>query len=97
MSNDLLFPIIPREGKSPIVNEEMKVKRIQKKERAHEIEEDEEHPLSTKERDARENQKKQHNKQQSAPEEPHDLTDDEGEDEVNEQEKKGPPHLDIFV
>ena len=40
MSNDLLFSIIPREGKTPVVTDE-RVKRVSKEARAKQLSEDE--------------------------------------------------------
>ncbi|QHJ13761.1 hypothetical protein FX988_04041 [Paraglaciecola mesophila] len=40
MLNDLLFSILPREGKSPIAHDELKVKKIDKKEALKNIDED---------------------------------------------------------
>ena len=42
MLNDLLFSILPREGKSPIAHDELKVKKIDKKDALKHIDEDDE-------------------------------------------------------
>ncbi|GAB2683793.1 hypothetical protein Q4574_08210 [Aliiglaciecola sp. 3_MG-2023] len=58
MSSDLIFSVLPREGKVAIEKDELKVKQVEKEAKLRELN-DEEKALNTEERDARE---KYHNK-----------------------------------
>lgn len=70
MSSDLLFYILPREGKVPIKPEEQKVQEVSKDAVLRPLN-DEEQELHAEERDAREKeQRKQKKKQKSSPAEP---------------------------
>lgn len=57
MSNDLLFSVLPREGKSPIEKDELRVKQVDKEANLRALN-DEEKELHAEERDAREKYQK---------------------------------------
>jgi len=63
MLNDLLFSILPREGKSPIAHDELKVKKIDKKDALKHIDEDDE--LYRPDKDDPREKRRQRNNQES--------------------------------
>ena len=95
MTSDLLFSVLPREGKVPIAHDSQKVVRIDKQESLRTLS-DTEKELKGEEREAR--QKQQRNrKKQNIEQTPHSDQSD-AENASTEQEKpKGPKHLDIYV
>jgi hypothetical protein len=94
MTTDLLFSILPREGKVPIAHDSQKVVKIDRQEELHPLS-DEEKELKGEENEARKKQQKQ-NKKDKNPEPEPDQVKQQGDD--SEQRKpKGPKHLDIYV
>jgi hypothetical protein len=94
MSSDLLFSILPREGKVPIAHDSQKVVQIDKQEALRPLN-DEEKVLNGEEREAKKRQQKKQGKnpeQQSSD----DLTKN-IDNEVDSKHPKGPKHLDIYV
>jgi hypothetical protein len=92
MTTDLLFSILPREGKVPIAHDSQKVAKIDKQEPLSDLS-DEEKELKGEEREAREkNQQRNKNETSSEPECPNEKA-------VQDKQKKskGPKHLDIYV
>lgn len=86
MNNDLLFPILPREGRSNPVADEHKVEQVSKEARIREVKDDEKN-LTAEQREQREKQQQQ--KQQPTPKQPETSK----EDEIDAR----PGHLDIYV
>ena len=86
MNNDLLFPILPREGRSNPVADEHKVEQVSKEARIREVKDDEKN-LTAEQREQRE--KQQQKKQQTTPKQPETSK----EDEIDAR----PGHLDIYV
>lgn len=95
MSNDLIFSVLPREGKVPIEREELRVHQIEKEAKLRRLN-DEEKELNAEEREAREKYQKK--------------SDDENEKERKEKtqqpevdpeapviDKHGRKHLDIYI
>tara|TARA_R110001583_G_scaffold45909_3_gene144223 strand:- start:84 stop:386 length:303 start_codon:yes stop_codon:yes gene_type:complete len=60
MTSDLLFSILPREGKEPIAHDELKVKKIDKKDALRKINEDDE-PYHPDKDDPREKKRQRQN------------------------------------
>ena len=89
MSSDLIFPILPREGKAPMPHDEQKVQRVSKEAKLRRLN-DEEKELNAEEREAREKQQKKKkakkDEQQAASSEPQKKDDD-----------NDGTHLDIYV
>lgn len=95
MSSDLLFSVLPREGKVPIAHDSQKVVRIDKQENLRTLS-DEEKELKGEEKEAR--QKQQRNRKKHPPEQTPNAEQGDAENVGTEQEKpKGPKHLDIYV
>ena len=96
MTTDLLFSILPREGKVPIAHDSQIVAKIDRQEQLRALS-DEEKELKGEERDARKKQQKFNNSEQSPEQEPNpDQVDEEGVD-TEQNKPKGPKHLDIYV
>jgi hypothetical protein len=96
MTTDLLFSILPREGKVPIAHDSQKVAKIDRQEALRPLS-DEEKELKGEERDARK-KNQQHNKNAHSPEQESSSEQVEKEDSDTDQKKpKGPKHLDIYV
>lgn len=96
MTSDLLFSILPREGKVPIAHDSQKVVQIDKQEPLKALS-DEEKELKGEEREARKKQQ-QHSERQNAAEHGGDSDSvDIEEDLVDQKKPKGPKHLDIYV
>jgi hypothetical protein len=96
MTTDLLFSILPREGKVPIAHDSQKVAKIDRQEELRALS-DEEKELKGEERDARK-KNQQHNKNAHSPEQEPTPEQVETEDSDTDQKKpKGPKHLDIYV
>ena len=96
MTTDLLFSILPREGKVPIAHDSQKVVKIDRQEELHALS-DEEKELKGEEKEARKKQQ-QHNKNKHSPEQESSPEQVEKEDNDTDQKKpKGPKHLDIYV
>lgn len=95
MTSDLLFSILPREGKVPIAHDSQKVEQIDKQEKLKALS-DEEKELKGEEREAR--KKQQQNKKERGEDKNSDLDQVESEGDSTQQKKpKGPKHLDIYV
>jgi hypothetical protein len=96
MTTDLLFSILPREGKVPIAHDSQKVAKIDRQEALRPLS-DEEKELKGEERDARK-KNQQHNKNAHSPEQESSSEQVEKEESDTDQKKpKGPKHLDIYV
>ena len=94
MSSDLLFPILPREGKVPMSHDEQKVQKVSKEASLRSLN-DEEKALNAEERDAREKYQSDHQKDKKSSAQSNVSTDDADQD--NREDKDSPPHLDIYV
>lgn len=94
MTTDLLFSILPREGKVPITHDSQKVAKIDRQEELHALS-DQEKELKGEEREARKKQQKQSQNEQS-PESEFDQIEQKGVD-TEQKKTKGPKHLDIYV
>jgi hypothetical protein len=96
MTSDLLFSILPREGKVPIAHDSQKVVQIDKQEPLKALT-DEEKELKGEEREARQKQQQENEKQQE--EKPAEQSEQVASDENTDETKKpkGPKHLDIYV
>ena len=92
MTTDLLFSILPREGKVPITHDSQKVVKIDKQETLRVLS-DEEKELKGEEREARKNNQ-QHNKNEKS-QEPDQV--DEKAIDTKQKKPKGPKHLDVYV
>lgn len=92
MTTDLLFSILPREGKVPIAHDTQKVAKIDKQEVLRALS-DEEKELKGEEKDARKKQQQQNENKQSPETEQVDI------DIIKTEQRKprGPKHLDIYV
>lgn len=96
MTSDLLFSILPREGKVPIAHDSQKVEQIDKQEHLKALS-DEEKELKGEEREARKKQQQRHkNEPDSEPEANPEQVDGENAD-TQQKKPKGPKHLDIYV
>jgi len=96
MTSDLLFSILPREGKVPIAHDSQKVEQIDKQEKLKALS-DEKKELKGEEREARKKQQQQ-NKKERDEDKKSNLEQVENESDNTEQKKpKGPKHLDIYV
>ncbi|GAC17782.1 hypothetical protein [Paraglaciecola arctica] len=97
MTSDLLFSILPREGKVPIAHDSQKVAKIDRQEKLRALS-DEEKELKNEEKDARKKQQQNKKEQSSEPESDTDTTQVNKVAEDSDQKKpKGPKHLDIYV
>lgn len=96
MTSDLLFSILPREGKVPIAHDSQKVVPVDKLEPLKALS-DEEKELKGEEREARKKQQQQHKKQQDEKPAPQPKQATSGENVDDSKKPKGPKHLDIYV
>ena len=96
MTTDLLFSILPREGKVPIAHDSQKVMKIDKQEKLRALS-DEEKELKGEEREARKKHQKQNEDKQSPEPESHSEEVDEETVDTEQKKPKGPKHLDIYV
>ncbi len=94
MSLDLLFSVLPREGKVPIAHDSQKVEQVQKQDALRALN-DEEKELKGEEREARQKQQQNASKEKK-PAQQQEASDDSQDNNV-ENKKKGPGHLDIYV
>jgi hypothetical protein len=90
MTTDLLFSILPREGKVPIVHDSQKVAKIDRQELLRPLS-DEEKELKGEEKDARKKQQQQNEQN------PQRDQVDKDSDESEHKKPSGPKHLDIYV
>ena len=97
MTTDLLFSILPREGKVPIAHDSQKVEKIDRQEKLRALS-DEEKELKNEEKEARKKQQQNENAQ-SAEQEPAPNSEQVDKEGVKTEQKntKGPKHLDIYV
>ncbi|MFT4746528.1 MAG: hypothetical protein ACI8XG_000601 [Congregibacter sp.] len=93
MTTDLLFSILPREGKVPIVHDSQKVAKIDRQELLRPLS-DEEKELKGEEKDARKKQQQQNEQNEQNPQ--RDQVDKDS-DESEHKKPSGPKHLDIYV
>jgi hypothetical protein len=94
MTSDLLFSILPREGKVPIAHDSQKVEQVDRQEKLRALS-DEEKELKNEEKESRKKQQQQHKNHQMP-----NQVDDETEqhlDDTEQKKPKGPRHLDIYV
>ncbi len=96
MSNDLLFSVLPREGKVAVTKEELKVKKVEKEAKLRRLN-DEEKSLVVDERDAREHQKKEPKSSNTDSTEDENNAKDHPEGEGITQDEHGNKHLDIYI
>lgn len=96
MSNDLLFSVLPREGKSPIEKDELRVKRVEKEAKLRALN-DEEKELNAEERDTREKYQKKPQQQAQDKQEENDDAAKEDDPELPSVDKHGRKHLDIYI
>lgn len=96
MTSDLLFSILPREGKVPIAHDSQKVVQIDKQEAMRALS-DEEKELKGEEKEARKQQQQRHENEQSAEQQTTPEPDEHAEDEGDQKKPRGPKHLDIYV
>ena len=94
MTTDLLFSILPREGKVPIAHDSQKVEQIDRQEKLRALS-DEEKELKGEEREARKKQQKQNEKDKNPEPEPDQVK--QQRDDPEQNKPKGPKHLDIYV
>jgi hypothetical protein len=92
MTTDLLFSILPREGKVPVAHDTQKVAKIDKQEALRALS-DEEKELKGEEKDARKKQQQQ-NKNKPCCEPDHVAKDNV---ETKRKQSRGPKRLDIYV
>lgn len=95
MSNDLLFSVLPREGKSPIEKDELRVKQVEKEANLRALN-DEEKELNAEEREAREKYQKKNTAGLKD-----DTSENEDENKVDPElptiDEQGQKHLDIYI
>jgi hypothetical protein len=96
MTSDLLFSILPREGKVPIAHDSQKVAKIDRQEKLRALS-DEEKELKNEEKEARKKQQQQNENEQSSEQEPKPDKADEESVDTEQKKPKGPKHLDIYV
>jgi hypothetical protein len=101
MTSDLLFSVLPREGKVPIKHDTQKVEKIDKQNKLKPLS-DEEQELHVEEREARQQQQDQHHpasskKAPSKQEGQSPDSDNQAMDDSATKKPKGPKHLDIYV
>ncbi|WP_299079385.1 hypothetical protein [uncultured Paraglaciecola sp.] len=96
MTSDLLFSVLPREGKVPIAHDSQKVAQVEKQEKLRSLS-DEEKELKGEERDARKKQQQQKENEQDSEQEANSEQVNLDNDELEKQQPKGPKHLDIYV
>ena len=96
MVNDLLFSVLPREGKVPIAHDSQKVAKIDKQE-ALRVLSDEEKELKGEEREARQKQQKGSDKKHNPESEASTVQADDDSASSKNKPPKGPKHLDIYV
>lgn len=100
MTSDLLFSVLPREGKVPIAHEKQKVHKIDKQGKLKPLS-DKEQELKAEEREAR--QQKQKQKDEGAELESIEVKEENTEQTLADESQtktgkdKGPKHLDIYV
>ncbi|GAB5378695.1 MAG: hypothetical protein Alis3KO_03710 [Aliiglaciecola sp.] len=95
MSNDLLFSVLPREGKTAIEKEELRVKQVDKEAKLRRLN-DEEKELNAEEREAREKYLKNPEDNADKEEKPKDVK-PEVDPELPTTDKHGRKHLDIYI
>ncbi|MFT5838793.1 MAG: hypothetical protein ACI9UT_001289 [Flavobacteriales bacterium] len=96
MSSDLLFSILPREGKVAISHDSQKVAKIDKLECLRVLNDDEK-VLKGEEKEARKKQQQRNKKEQSPEQEVDPDKVDEGAIDTKQKKRKGPKHLDFYV
>ncbi|MFT4937626.1 MAG: hypothetical protein ACI88A_000643 [Paraglaciecola sp.] len=105
MSSDLLFSILPRQGKVPMSHDEQKVQQVSKLAKLRALS-DEEKELHAEELELHEKYQSQkdsqaHTKQENSSQTPQETieagTQEASKEEPTEKKGKGPKHLDIYV
>ena len=96
MTTDLLFSILPREGKVPIAHDSQKVAKIDRQEVLRALS-DEEKELKGEERDARKKQQQQNQQNVENDKSPEPDQVDKDSDGSEHKKPRGPKHLDIYV
>lgn len=94
MSNDLLFSVLPREGKVAMTRDEFKVQQVSKEASLRQLS-DEEKELKAEERESRQQQQKKKQKKHSEAEQQAETNTEQS--QPQDDDDQGPPHLDIFV
>jgi hypothetical protein len=97
MSNDLLFSVLPREGKVPIAQDDQTVKRVSKEAKLRQLN-DEEKTFSADEREAREKHPKGQTSSKSASDDS-DSADKSEKEKLEEQtlDEHGQKHVDFYI
>lgn len=97
MTSDLLFSILPREGKVPIAHDSQKVVKIDKQEKLKALS-DEEKELKGEEREAKKKKQQKQNKNEQSSEQQLNSEPIENVDgDAGQKKPKGPKHLDIYI
>ena len=96
MSSDLLFSILPREGKVAITHDSQKVAKIDRLE-ALRVLNDQEKELKGEEREAKKKQQQRNKKQQSQEKKADPDKTDKGTIDAKQKKPKGPKHLDFYI
>ncbi|MBN7820920.1 hypothetical protein [Bowmanella yangjiangensis] len=87
MVSDLLFPILPKQGKTNPVQDEQRVEQVSKEAKLRSLEEDDRN-LTAEERQSRQQQQEQKGKKKPK---------QEAEKPVEGENRAGPGHLDIYI
>ena len=99
MSSDLLFSILPREGKVPITQNEQKVQKVSKEAKLKSLS-DEEEELHHEELEVREkirSKSKKEGKDHHGQKDEKPALPEDAEQNPADEDKKGPKHLDVYV
>lgn len=97
MSSDLLFSILPREGKVPIAHDELRVEKVLKESALRQLS-DEEQELHLEERETRQQQQQSRSKKKSPEaDSENESKKDAPQTEDSDKPNKGFKHLDIYV
>lgn len=95
MTSDLLFPILPKEGKTSPLEEEFKVEQVAKEAKIRALMEEDE-GLSAEEREARE-ELQQKDKQKQKKQKQHSDAQKAEKPVADGENKAGPGHLDVYI
>lgn len=93
MTTDLLFSILPREGKVPIAHDSQKVAKIDRQEVLRDLS-DKEKELKGEEKDARKKQQQQQQQNERRPDYEKVIKEKNGSEH---KKPRGPKHLDVYV
>ncbi|MFT5637007.1 MAG: hypothetical protein ACI89T_002480 [Cognaticolwellia sp.] len=96
MTTDLLFSILPREGKVPIAHDSQKVEKIDRQAKLRTLS-DEEKELKNEEKEARKKRQNKNDSMENQEPEPNPEQVNKDDVETEQNNPKGPKHLDIYV